>query len=202
MRVLVLPLLLASLAQNTPPAMTLYRNTMLHFEFAYPAEFKSWTEPGSSGTASSAPRPWSAVACLSTPVIAEHDVDNSNGEMLTMMDLDLGCLKQPTDAGKLDTFVTEALRNGLHQDGSPTMAAGGAYKVDGHDARFRVATLTSKPESTTIYAGAACVAVEQHLICWNVLAMSRARVNALLSSPISFAGHATQALVPAASLNQ
>ena len=194
-------LLLFTFAQATEPTSTSYRNTALHFSFAYPSEFKaSLPSPDADRSPSKTSRVGSAVACIDTPVLAEHDIDAFQSELLTVMDIDFGCLKQPTGANNLGIFVTKSLTEGLLQVGTPNMGAAGAYQIDGHDARFRLASTTTGPNSKDIYAGSVCVVMEQHFVCWTALSMDRARVTLLLSSPITFADHAPQALVPAALL--
>ncbi len=119
-RVLLLPILLTSFAQTTAPAPATCRSTRLQFSFAYPAEFRSADESESSVPAIEPSRPGSAVACISTPLIAEHHLNDSVGELISLTDLDFACLKEPTDPGKLDTFVAKVLMDVPHEDRTPS----------------------------------------------------------------------------------
>ena len=194
MAIFLTNILLAALLSATPPEPGLYRNDILHYSFAYPAELKAET---TSPTPSQPARPGSAGTCIDMPLLAEHDIDETKSELLTITDVDLKCLKDPSPVD-LKVFASKTLTEGLEMIGTPTVVAPISYQVAGHDAVLGQGSVTgTQPGDTPVYAATTCVTIDRHFVCWTALSPSRARVTVLLSSTITFADHPPQPLASA-----
>ena len=192
-----LALLLAPAAQ---PGRHSFTDEGLHFTFTYPADFiasPSEQEVRNRMEKQSSDQFKPILHCVAPTLLAVRSVAEHQQEMITLFNVDFGCMGRAAEANVLVPMARNSLTKVLERIGQPTLLDPVAYHLDSYDAVFIQGSAPDTRDGNPGYGGIACVLIINTVSCWSTLTAYPTHLPSMFANTITFRGHAEQPLVPA-----